>query len=157
MAKLLYRFSHLHVRLEPDAAGNRTVLYLEGSATFIRLPQLAQVLESVPTATELHVHFEGLDYIDHACLELLMAWEKQHEAMGGSLVIDWESLTARFHGAPRRANGHGPAGVDEGPGPASCGSRGDFHSRVNWFWDCRDATTDGSAPPAGASSGRRSA
>ena len=26
-----------------------------------------------------------------------MKWEKQHEATGGSLVIDWESLTAKFH------------------------------------------------------------
>ena len=25
--------------------------------------------------TELHVHFDKLDHIDHACLELLMNWE----------------------------------------------------------------------------------
>jgi MFS superfamily sulfate permease-like transporter len=108
LTKLLYRFSHLEVRLVPDEGRGLTVLYLEGSATFVRLPQLAQVLESVPPATELHVHFEGLDYIDHACLNLLMSWEKQHEALGGSLVIDWESLTARFHSPPRR-NGNGAA------------------------------------------------
>ena len=39
----------------------------------------------------------GLSHIDHACLDLLMNWEKQHKATGGSLVIDWESLTAKFH------------------------------------------------------------
>jgi hypothetical protein len=40
---------------------------------------------------------ERLDYIDHACLDLLMNWEKQHEATGGRLVIDWDYLTAKFH------------------------------------------------------------
>jgi ABC-type transporter Mla MlaB component len=76
------------------------VLHLEGAATFLRLPQLAAALDKVPSATELHVHFEQLSYIDHACLELLMSWEKQHEATGGSLVIDWHSLHARFYTGP---------------------------------------------------------
>ena len=32
-----------------------------------------------------------------------MNWEKQHEATGGRLVLDWETLHARFRGvAPRR-------------------------------------------------------
>jgi MFS superfamily sulfate permease-like transporter len=98
--KLLYRFSSLQVRLEEDPEGRRTVLYLEGAATFLRLPQLAAALEKVPAATELHVHFERLAYIDHACLELLMTWEKQHAALGGSLVIDWETLHGRFYAGP---------------------------------------------------------
>jgi hypothetical protein len=60
------------------------------------LPKLAQTLQSIPSNTELHVDFEGLDHIDHACLDLLMTWERQHKAAGGSLVIDWEHLTAKF-------------------------------------------------------------
>ena len=96
LAKLVYTFSHLQVRLEEDPERRRTVLHLEGAATFLRLPKLAAVLQTVPPNTELHVHFEGLSHIDHACLDLLMKWEKQHEGTGGSLVIDWESLTAKF-------------------------------------------------------------
>lgn len=115
LLKLLYLFSHLGIRLEADPVRGRTVLYLEGTATFIRLPKLAAVLENVPGNTELHVHIEGLSYIDHACLDLLMNWEKQHEATGGSLVIDWDSLTARFRqfglngnkaSRPRATHGH---------------------------------------------------
>ncbi len=100
MLKLLWTFSHLRIRLEPDPAHRRAVLKLDGAATFLRLPQLAAALEQVPANTELHVDFEHLSYVDHACLELFMNWEKQHEATGGSLVIDWESLHARFH-SPR--------------------------------------------------------
>jgi hypothetical protein len=55
----------------------------------------------------LHVHFEHLEYIDHACLDLLMNWEKQHESTGGSLVIDWDSLTARFRSFRSPGNGNG--------------------------------------------------
>jgi MFS superfamily sulfate permease-like transporter len=99
LIKLIYTFSHLHVRLEEDAPSERTVLHLEGAATFLRLPKLAAALEAVPSDTELHVHLEHLTYIDHACLDRLMQWEKEHTAMGGSLVIDWESLTARFRSA----------------------------------------------------------
>jgi MFS superfamily sulfate permease-like transporter len=94
--KLVFTFSHLSVHLKDNAAERRTVLHLEGTATFIRLPKLAAALEAVPPDRELHVHFDHLAYIDHACLDLLMNWEKQHAATGGSLVIDWNLLTARF-------------------------------------------------------------
>jgi hypothetical protein len=50
---------------------------------------------------------ERLSYVDHACLELLMNWERQHEATGGSLVLDWETLRARSR-SPRMAP-HSPA------------------------------------------------
>lgn len=100
--KLLYVFSHLQTRLQTDESITR--LYLSGAATFIRLPYLVAELDRVPAGTELHVDFTELDYIDHACLDLLMNWAKQHEITGGKLVLDWESLHARFRTSP---NGNG--------------------------------------------------
>lgn len=96
IAKLVYTFSRLRIRQRDDLAHGRVTLVLEGSATFLRLPKLAAVLEALPPAVTLHVDFKGLSYIDHACLTLLMDWEKQHEALGGKLVLDWETLRARF-------------------------------------------------------------
>jgi MFS superfamily sulfate permease-like transporter len=101
-AKLLHRFSRLNVRLEVDEKQQVATLTLEGAATFVRLPLLAAELERVPENAELHMDFENLDYIDHACLDLLMNWAKQHEGNGGSLVIDWESLHANFRGKPHQ-------------------------------------------------------
>lgn len=98
--KLLHTFSHLEVRVDVNEEARVAVLNLEGAATFIRLPLLASELERVPDDVELHVDFEHLDYIDHACLDLLMNWAKQHEGTGGSLVIDWDSLHSTFHDAP---------------------------------------------------------
>ncbi len=95
-AKLLYTFSHLVATLDIDQANRQAVLRLEGAATFVRLPVLAEELEKVPGDVELHVDFQQLDYIDHACLDLLSNWEKQHHATGGTLVIDWDTLHANF-------------------------------------------------------------
>src|SRR5262249_6904145 len=117
-AKLLHTITSLTIRLREEPDGKRTVLTLRGAATFLRLPRLAAALERVHPDTELHVHFEELSYIDHACLDLLMNWEKQHEATGGSLVLDWESLTARFHsyGRPRNRRRAGAVAANGAPG-----------------------------------------
>lgn len=95
--KLFYVFSRLDVSVEYQPNGDRTVLHLTGAATFVSLPRMAAVLEAIPQTTELHVDFNKLDYIDHACLDLLAAWEKQHAVTGGRLIIDWEDLTTKFH------------------------------------------------------------
>jgi MFS superfamily sulfate permease-like transporter len=96
--KLLYRFSHLELDVQNE--GNISRLQMHGAATFLRLPALAHKLDEVPESAELHVDFEHLSYIDHACLDLLMNWARQHEGTGGSLVIDWESLHGRFADDP---------------------------------------------------------
>lgn len=108
-AKLLYSVSHLHTDLQITHGGRQAVLKLHGSATFLRLPKLADELQRVPQGASLHVDFEHLDYIDHACIDLLMSWAKQHESVGGRLTIDWDSLHARFRsesrdGEPKRTD-----------------------------------------------------
>ena len=95
-AKLLQRFSQLKTSLDVDSDNNTAVLKLVGAATFIRLPLLAEALEKVPVGSKLKVEFTQLTYIDHACLDLLANWSKQHEGSGGTLSVDWDSLHARF-------------------------------------------------------------
>jgi MFS superfamily sulfate permease-like transporter len=112
IARLLYTFSHLEIWLHEKVEQQRTELHLAGSATFLRLPKLAGFLDRVPRNTQLHVHFDGLTYIDHACLDLLMNWEKQHAAQGGSLVIDWDGLTARFRQFGQRAGDNGSSNTN---------------------------------------------
>jgi MFS superfamily sulfate permease-like transporter len=95
MVKLLYVFSHLQIQQEEQ--GNRVDLRLNGAATLIRLPKLAAILEQVKAGTEVHVHFGELEYIDHACFDLLTNWEKQHQATGGKLVVEWDELVHKYH------------------------------------------------------------
>jgi len=95
--KLLQAFSHLEIHWDEDFTNNRVALHLNGSATLIRLPKLAATLEEIRPGAEVHIHFEKLEYIDHACLDLLSNWEKQHEITGGKLFIEWEALSSKFH------------------------------------------------------------
>lgn len=101
-ARLLHTFSHLDVKLTVDQEQKVATLEIEGAATFIRLPVLAAELERVPGDVELRVDFKKLHHIDHACLDLLKNWAKQHEGSGGKLILDWASLQANFHGSNRR-------------------------------------------------------
>lgn len=97
--KLLYTFSHLKIRVI-EQQPPKVVLSLDGAATFMRLPRLAATLENIRSDAELHVDLSRLHYIDHACLDLMMNWARQHEASGGRLVIDWDSMHARFRQDP---------------------------------------------------------
>lgn len=94
IGKLLYTFSHLEV--ESKLEGRNAELVLRGAATFVRLPALARALEEVPPGATLHLHVEELDYIDHACLDLLGSWAQQQERTGGSLEVEWHHLTRKY-------------------------------------------------------------
>jgi MFS superfamily sulfate permease-like transporter len=103
LAKLIWTISHLSVRLVQNPGERHATLHLRGAATFVRLPKLAAPLERLAPGTQLYVHLEELDFIDHACLDLFMSWEKQQAPHGGCLIIDWDGLRERFH--PLRQNG----------------------------------------------------
>ncbi|MFO1123851.1 MAG: SulP family inorganic anion transporter [Methylocystis sp.] len=94
VARLLYTFSHLNIRTEQ--IDGVTVVHLEGAATFIRLPQLAALFETLPAGARVHVHLNELTYIDHASLDLLASWDEQLRNGGGELVLDWDALHGLF-------------------------------------------------------------
>jgi MFS superfamily sulfate permease-like transporter len=104
--KLLHAFAQLDAKLDLNAAEKTACLKLQGAATFIRLPLLSAELDRVPHDYELHVDFEQLHHIDHACLDLLMTWARQHEGTGGSLIIDWESLQTGIMRANQKTKAH---------------------------------------------------
>lgn len=110
LLKVVYTFTHMELRSEPNENGRVHDLHLAGAATFVRLPQLAQVLEEVPDDRELHVHIERLDHIDHACLELLSAWSQRRENAGmPGMVVEWEELTHRYQQAKSGTRDAGPS------------------------------------------------
>jgi MFS superfamily sulfate permease-like transporter len=105
LLKLLYAFSHLSIRREETPGTNRVDLYLDGTATLIKLPKLASELETLKPGSDVYVHIQDLDYIDHACLDLLTNWDKQHKGTGGKLTIEWANLAQKYHDR----HGTGPA------------------------------------------------
>jgi MFS superfamily sulfate permease-like transporter len=91
-AKLLYRLARLEIRIEDQPPRGTTVLHLKGSATFLRLPDVAEALERIPPERELHLRFDELDHVDHAALELINICVQRHRDRGGSVVLDWRRL-----------------------------------------------------------------
>lgn len=94
LSKLLVTLSHLRVRQTRD--GHRLVVHLEGAATFIGLPKLAQVLGAIPKGGLVDIHLGGLIYVDHASLNHLREWEKQYVASQGQVTIAWEELYDKY-------------------------------------------------------------
>ncbi len=93
LAKLLIKFSDLDIAVSRPADGNRHKVALKGVATFVGLPKLARELEGLPSDAEVELEHRDLVFIDHACLDLLAAWEKRHNANGGKAHVDWAELS----------------------------------------------------------------
>lgn len=109
--RLIYSLTHATIKLKINPTCPRADLYLEGSATFLALPRLAAQLDSIPPGSELHVHILRLQYIDHACMDCLHAWQSQHEKLGSAMIVEWDHLMAKHHGS------RGQAGEQDAPYP----------------------------------------
>lgn len=92
VAKIVWMFTQLRIRVDRDAAEKTTKIVLEGSATFVRLPDLTATLAGVTEGDDVYVRFIGLNHVDHASFDALAAWEKQHVARGGRVFINWEEV-----------------------------------------------------------------
>jgi len=91
------KFHKFKVNSVKDEETGQTHLHLRGAASFLRLPRLAVALESLPHEGEVHLHVEELEYIDHACLDLLDRWECDRIRVGASVRVQWQTLHHRYH------------------------------------------------------------
>jgi MFS superfamily sulfate permease-like transporter len=101
VAILLLRLSKLSIDVEHMPEQGMSRLHLRGSATFLRLPDIAEALGDIPGDAEVHVHLDELAYLDHATIELLAHWEKTHRGRGGQVFMDWDDLHRRRSGPLR--------------------------------------------------------
>jgi hypothetical protein len=42
------------------------------------------------------MHFDELDFIDHACLDFIAGFQERHQETGGSVIMEWRSLIGRY-------------------------------------------------------------
>lgn len=103
VVQLIYSLTHAEISLEIDLARKRAELVLEGSVTFLALPRLAALLETIPAGSELHVHILKLQHIDHGCLDALYGWQKQYEKLGSKVFVEWDHLMSKHHGSRGQA------------------------------------------------------
>lgn len=96
LARMVYTTHSLEISVSGSPENNTASIHLAGTATFVGLPKLANALEQIPVGREVHLHFEDLHYIDHACLNLLSSWKKLHELQEGKVHLDWQKLESKF-------------------------------------------------------------
>jgi MFS superfamily sulfate permease-like transporter len=111
LVKLALKASRLKINLVPLEAAGEIELRMVGSATFLKVPALTKVLETVPPGSTVHVPLANLSYIDHSCLELLEEWGRASAAQGSRLIIEPRGLKRRLEGRLRTTTGIGSAAV----------------------------------------------
>ena len=103
--KLVFKAARLKIQLRYDDEGNGAELRLVGAATFLKVPALSKVLQSVKPGTHLRVPLQHLSYIDHACMELLEDWGRTAAASDCRLCIEGNGLRRRVEGRVRALQG----------------------------------------------------
>jgi len=93
--KLIQTASQIDIWVETGAAQDRADVHISGSATFVKLPVIAQTFEKLPRNISCHVHFAELVSIDHSVMDLLTNLEDEFEKGGGRLVTEWDHLHDR--------------------------------------------------------------
>ena len=107
LLKLAFKAARLKINLVGLEKAGHMELRLSGAATFLKVPALTQVLDTVPAGTTLHVPLGNLSYIDHSCLELLEDWNRSNAANGSRLLIEQRRLKRRIEGRLRTTAGVG--------------------------------------------------
>jgi carbonic anhydrase len=75
---------------------------VEGTLSFLSVPRLSRVLAEVPAGSHVVVEMV-VDFLDHAAYDHLAGWRRQHEANGGTVIVD--------EVGPARHNGDGGNGL----------------------------------------------
>jgi len=106
-ALVLWRVVRAAIHAEPAGtpASRLWRVVIEGSCSFLSLPRLNTVLNSVPAGTHVTIDLE-VDFFDHAAYEALSAWRRQHESTGGTVHIDENgaaALEVAAAGPPKRS------------------------------------------------------
>lgn len=85
LALTLRRMMWSGIHAEGDGDLRRVVI--EGALTFLSVPRLSTVLNSLPAGSTVTVELV-VDYLDHAAFDCLSNWQHAHERGGGRVRVD---------------------------------------------------------------------
>ncbi|WP_420093197.1 SulP family inorganic anion transporter [Mycolicibacterium sphagni] len=109
IALTVWRVARARIHAQPaeHADNDDWHVAVEGSCTFLSLPQLHKSLASVPSGVRVTLEM-SVDFIDHAAHQVIEDWQRQHEASGGSVLVQEVGsveLSSALAGPPQRAFG----------------------------------------------------
>jgi carbonic anhydrase len=91
---LVRRVIRTQVRVEPAVAPTHWTVTARGTLTFLSVPRLSRLLAEIPAGSVVALHLV-VDFLDHAVADHLVAWKHQHEATGGTVLVDDLALAPR--------------------------------------------------------------
>lgn len=91
LLRTVFSLAHLDVQVDSKSVDGIEVR-LVGAATFISLPKLSAILESIDREKQVSIHLERLMFLDHACLRVLEDFKNLYERQGGKVEMEWSDL-----------------------------------------------------------------
>ncbi|PXY28347.1 carbonic anhydrase [Prauserella muralis] len=73
--------------IHAEGEGDSWRIVVEGALTFLSVPRLSTVLNSLPARSTVTLELV-VDYLDHAAFDCLHTWQEAHERAGGTVVVD---------------------------------------------------------------------
>ncbi|MFJ9342501.1 SulP family inorganic anion transporter [Streptomyces sp. NPDC101733] len=111
VALALHRLARTRITLA-EADGVHRVR-ARGQLTFLAVPRLSRVLNSIPHGGHVVIELDG-SFIDHAAYEILQDWQDSHRAHGGSVELTGRAGAAISRGgrAPEEPEATAPRAHD---------------------------------------------
>ncbi|MEU8460609.1 SulP family inorganic anion transporter [Streptomyces sp. NPDC029003] len=108
VALAMHRLARTRITLEVVDGVHR--VRARGQLTFLAVPRLSRVLNSIPHGGHAVVELDG-SFIDHAAYEILQDWQDSHNAHGGSTELTGRAGAAISRGGPGPVTGTAPGGA----------------------------------------------
>ncbi|MEU9938790.1 SulP family inorganic anion transporter [Streptomyces lavendulae] len=117
VALAMHRLARTRITLDETDGFHR--VRARGQLTFLAVPRLSRVLNSIPHEGHAVIELDG-SFIDHAAYEILQDWQDTHLAHGGSVELTGRGGTAISRGGQARSTGASPGtGTGARPGQGS--------------------------------------
>lgn len=85
--ELVPHLRRLRLRVFEATENGAHAITLDGAATFVSLPKLAETLDRVPTGTPVRIDASRLDAVDHTSAEMLRDWFQRRRAGGNDTEL----------------------------------------------------------------------
>lgn len=94
--KSVYKVLKINIKVEENDEENLLKIILSGNMTFVQLPNLIEILDSVPNDKNVFICAENLYFIDHACVDFIQDWEKERKELDVKTEVEWSKIRRTY-------------------------------------------------------------
>jgi MFS superfamily sulfate permease-like transporter len=95
LVELIPHARRLRLKVDTRHENDLSEVKLDGAATFLTLPKLSSVLESIPAGRPVKLDMRKVPAIDHSCAEMLAEWIQRRRSGGTQVNLDCDAQHLR--------------------------------------------------------------